>query len=680
MTAFDALLKPFRLKHLTLRNRVMSTAHAPALAENGMPGERYQLYHAEKAKGGIALTMFGGSASVAYDSPATDFAQVSLADDAAIPYLKAFSDRIHGHGAALMTQITHMGRRNRWDTADWLPLIAPTPIREPQHRVMAKEMEDFDFPRVWAAFAAAARRCKDGGLDGLEVFLGGGHLINQFLSPAMNRRTDKYGGSLDNRLRFAFEVLEAVRRAVGDDYIVGVRYSADELLAGGLGQAEMLEVARRLAKSRLIDFLDVNHGHPTDAAGMATIIPGMPFPSAPFLHLASAVKAEIDLPVFHAGRIADLATAARAVADGHVDMVGMTRAHIADPHIVRKLLEGRPDDIRQCVGANYCVDRIFMGGEALCLQNAATTREQTMPHVIAKAARRRRIVVVGAGPAGMEAARVAAERGHAVTLFERSPQTGGQINLAAKATWRENLSGIARWLDGQVRRLPIDLRLGTAATVDAVLALDPDVVVVATGGRPNRGRAKGIENAVSTWDILSGAVTPGENVLVYDENGQHQGASVAEVLATRGAAVELVTPDRMAAEQMGPANYAVHLKELHRLKVLMTPNQRLTQVYKEGNQLVAVLKNVYSGAEEERAVDQIVAEHGTLPEDSLYFALKPGSINEGEVDQDALIAGRPQTTVNNPDGRYQLFRVGDAIASRDIHAALYDSLRLCKDL
>ncbi|MSP83038.1 MAG: FAD-dependent oxidoreductase [Alphaproteobacteria bacterium] len=675
-----ALLTPFQLKHLTLRNRVISTAHAPALAEAGMPGERYQLYHAEKAKGGIALTMFGGSASVAHDSPATDFAQVSLADDAVIPFLKQFSDRVHAHGAALMTQITHMGRRNRWDTADWLPLIAPSPIREPQHRAMAKEIEDFDIARVIAAFAAAARRCRDGGLDGLEVFLGGGHLINQFLSPAMNRRIDKYGGNLDNRLRFAFEVLEAVRKAVGGAYIVGVRYSADELLAGGLDQKEMLEVARRLAKSGLIDFLDVNHGHPIDHAGMATIIPGMPFGSAPFLYLASAVKAEIDLPVFHAGRINDLATAARAIAEGHVDMVGMTRAHIADPHIVKKLMEGRPDDIRQCVGANYCVDRIFLGGEALCLQNPATTREQTMPHVIPRAAARRRVVVAGAGPAGLEAARVSAERGHEVILFERAPHTGGQIAIAAKATWRENLSGIARWLDGQVRRLPVDVRLGAPATAEGIAALAPDVVIVATGGRPNRGRMQGVDHAVSTWDILTGAVPPGENVLVYDENGQHQGASVAEVLAARGATVELVTPDRMAAEQMGGANFAQHMKELYRLNVLITPNQRLTQIYEEGNQLVAVLKNIYTGAEEERTVDQIVAEHGTLPEDGLYFALKPGSSNHGEVDYEALVAGRPQGIVSNPTGRYQLFRVGDAIASRNIHAALYDSLRLCKEL
>jgi NADPH-dependent 2,4-dienoyl-CoA reductase/sulfur reductase-like enzyme len=290
------------------------------------------------------------------------------------------------------------------------------------------------------------------------------------------------------------------------------------------------------------------------------------------------------------------------------------------------------------------------------------------------------VVIAGAGPAGLEAARVSAERGHEVILFEREGRTGGQVNLAAKAGWREGLSGIVRWLDGQVRKLPVDLRLGVEATAESVAALSPDVVIVATGGRPNRGRMAGVERAVSTWDILEGRVPPGENVLVFDENGVHQAPSVAEFLAERGAAVELVTLDRMACEQLGATNAAVHLKELYRLKVVITPNQRVTQIYEEGNQLVAVLKNQFNGQEEERAVDQVVAEFGTLPEDALYVALKPGSTNRGEVDYEALVEGRPQTIATNPAGRYRLFRVGDAIASRDIHAAIYDSLRLCKDL
>jgi 2,4-dienoyl-CoA reductase-like NADH-dependent reductase (Old Yellow Enzyme family) len=679
MAGHDALLKPFTIKGLTIRNRIMSTSHAPGYAEHGVPGERYQLYHEEKAKGGIGLTMFGGSSSISPDSPVTAFGQVSVADDAVVPHLRTFADRVHRHGAAIMCQISHMGRRNRWDAADWLPLVAPSVTREPQHRALPKAMEDFDFTRIIGDFARAARRCRDGGLDGVEVMLAGTHLINQFFAPSLNRRTDEYGGSLDNRMRFAFAVLRAVRKEVGDDFIVGVRMSGDELVDSGLDQAEMLEIARRIAASGLVDFMNVTHAQPADAIGLAINIPNMAFPPAPFLYLASAIKAAVPLPVFHAGKIADMATAARAVEEGHVDLVAMTRAHIADPHIVRKLIEGRPEQIRQCVGANFCIDRLYFGGGALCVQNVATGREATIPHEVPKAEARRSVVIAGAGPGGLEAARVAALRGHRVVLFERDAKVGGQINVAARAGWREALGGISRWLEAEVRRLGVDLRLGAAATPALIEAERPDIVVVATGGRPNKGAFRGTENATTSWDVLTGKVPVAENVLVFDDEGQHQGASVAEFAATRGAAVEIATPDRMVAEQLGATNYAVHLRELHKLKVMMTPNVRLTEVGREGNRLVAVLRHEYSGQEEERLIDQVIAEHGTEPEDELYLALRPGSTNLGEVDYPALIAGRPQTVATNPDGRFRLFRIGDAIASRTIHNAMLDAMRHLKD-
>ncbi len=680
MASYDSLLKPFTLKGLVIRNRIMSTAHAPGYAESGVPGERYQLYHEEKAKGGIGLTMFGGSSSVSPDSPATAFGQVAVTSDAIIPVLREFAARVHRHGAAIMCQISHMGRRNRWDAADWLPLVAPSVTREPQHRALPKEIEDFDITRIIGDYARAARRCRDGGLDGVEVMLAGAHLINQFFSPKWNARTDEYGGSLDNRMRFGMAALGAIRKEVGEDFIVGARLSGDELIEGGLGQEEMLEVARRIAGSGLVDFMNVMHAQPADNIGLALNIPNMAFPPAPFLYLASAIKAAVNLPVFHAGKIADLATAARAIEEGHVDLVAMTRAHIADPHIARKLMEGRPEQIRQCVGANFCIDRLYTGGGALCIQNVATGREQTIPHEVGKASLRKTVVIAGAGPGGLEAARVAALRGHRVILFEREARTGGQINLAAKAPWRDSLTGIVRWLDAEARRRGVNVRLGTAATVEAIEAENPDAVLVATGGRPNKGAFKGDGNAVSTWDVLSGAAHPGENVLVFDDNGQHQGAGVAEHLASRGSLVELATPDRMVAEALGASNFAIHLRELHKLKVVMSPNLRLVEVGREGNQLVAVLRHEYSGHEEERLVDQVVAEHGTLPVDELYFALKPSSSNLGEVDYEALIEGREQSVVNNPDGRFKLWRVGDAIASRNIHAAIYDSMRLCLPL
>jgi NADPH-dependent 2,4-dienoyl-CoA reductase/sulfur reductase-like enzyme len=387
----------------------------------------------------------------------------------------------------------------------------------------------------------------------------------------------------------------------------------------------------------------------------------------------------VDVPVFHAQRVTDLATAARAVSEGHVDMVAMTRAHIADPHLVKKLSEGRADDIRQCVGAGYCIDRIYVGGDALCIQNAATGREATMPHVIPKADVRRKVVVVGAGPGGLEAARVSAERGHHVVLFEKQKLAGGQIGIAAKAGWREALSGIPRWLVGQAQKLGVDLRLGTEATEEQILAEKPDVVIVATGGRPSRGHAKGAEtHAVTTWEVLTGEAEPTGSVLLYDEMGQHNAASTAEVLAKRGCLVELATHDRMVAEEVGTTNQPIHLRELYKLGVVMTPNMELIEIYPEGNRLIAALRNTMTDAEEERVVDRVVVDDGVLPVDALFFELKDGSVNKGVLDQGAIVRGEPQPY--DLSQGYALYRIGDAVAGRNIHAAIYDALRLCKDL
>ncbi|MFD1489293.1 NADH:flavin oxidoreductase [Ancylobacter vacuolatus] len=674
----EALLKPLTIKGLTIRNRVMSTSHAPGYGKDGKPQERYQLYHMEKAKGGIGLTMFGGSSSVAIDSPAAPWNQISVTDDSVIPYFQQFAERVHAHGAKLMIQLTHMGRRTKWDTENWLPTLSASVRREPASRTIPRAMDKHDIRRVVKAFADAARRCKEGGLDGCEISAAHGHLVDQFWSPSVNQRTDEYGGSLENRMRFGKEVLTAMREATGDDYVIGMRMSGDELIADGLNHEDCVAIATEYARAGLVDFLNVVGGQARDEMSHALSLPNMSFPVAPFLYLPSAIKREVDVAVFHAQRVTDLATGARAVAEGHVDMIAMTRAHIADPHLVKKLMEGRDDDIRQCVGAGYCIDRIYVGGDALCLQNAATGREATMPHVIPKAEVARKVVVVGAGPAGLEAARVCAERGHSVVLFEKEAVVGGQVNIAAKATWREALSGIPRWLYGQVQKKGVDIRLGRAATPEDIAAEAPDVVIMATGGVPNLGHAKGHEHAVSTWDILTGRVEPTGSVLLFDEIGGHNAASTAEALAKKGCLVEMVTHDVQIAQEVGTTNKPVHLRELYKLGVVMTPNTELIEIYPEGNRLIAALRNTMTEAEEERVVDRVVVDYGTLPVDALFEALRGASVNDGETDLDALIEGRAPRWTGQKG--FALYRVGDAWTGRNIHAALYDSLRLCKDL
>lgn len=670
----QALFKPLQLKHLTLRNRIMSTSHAVGYAEDGMPGERYQLYQAEKAKGGIGLTMFGGSSSVAADSPLT-FNQIDVSTDRVIPYLEKMAEGIHAHGAHTFCQITHLGRRGRWDVRDWLPLINPSTNREPQHRAYSKEMEDFDFKRVLRQFREAAVRVKNAGIDGVELIASAHHLVDSFLSPIVNQRTDKYGGSLENRMRFGFEVFEELRAAVGDDFILGARIAGDELLSNGLSESECLKIITGYCNSGLLDYINVYQSNGDSFRGLVGMMPDMAYDSGAFLYLASGVKAEVDIPVFHGSAIRDVATAARAVAEGHVDMIAMTRAHIADPHIVNKMREGRDDDIRQCVGANYCVDR---ANGALCIQNASTGREKTMPHDVGRSTVPKKIVVVGGGPAGLEAARVAAARGHTVVLFEKEAQLGGQLRLARALSWRENLSGITRWLEMQNRKLGVDIRLSTAATEAAILAEAPDVVIIATGGTVAPPEFEGSQYMVSSWDILSGKVKPGENVIVYDITGQHQGATVADFMAERGSLVEIVTPDQMIGEEIGGLARVHFMKRLYKNKVIMTISQKINKVYLEGNSMIAVLQEEYSDLQEEREVTQIVYEQGSFPAADLYFALRPQSINMGELDQTAFIAVAPQALVNNPQGKFQLFRIGDAIHSRNVHASIYDGSRLMR--
>jgi len=680
MAVVDPLLQPYRLKHLTLRNRIMSTAHEPAYSEDGMPKDRYRLYHVEKAKGGIALTMTAGSAIVAEDSPAA-FGNLHAYKDEIVPWLARLAEDCHAHGAAVMIQLTHLGRRTNWNKADWLPVLAPSPVREPAHRAFPKEAEDWDIERIIKAYAAAAERMKAAGLDGIELEAYG-HFMDQFWSPATNRRNDEYGGGLDNRLRFTHRVLAAIREAVGDDFIVGVRMVCDEDWERGLSREEGVEIAKRLVASGRIDFLNVIRGHIETDAALVKVIPVQGMASAPHLDFAGEVRAETRFPVFHAARIADVATARHAIAEGKLDMVGLTRAHMADPHIARKIAEGREDAIRPCVGATYCLDRIYEGHEALCIHNPATGREATMPHVITPGdGPRRRIVVVGAGPAGLEAARVSALRGHEVALFEAAGEPGGQIRLAARTRRRRELLGIVDWRMDRCAEAGVTMRFNAFAEAEDVRALDPDVVIVATGGLPNIDILdEGSELAVSSWDILSGDAKPGREALVFDDNGAHPAMQAAEMLAEAGSRVEIVTPERFFAPEIGGLNHVAYARCFQAHGVRITINRRLLALRRAGNRICAVIGSDYLPATEERVVDQVVVEHGTLPLDDLYFALKEESVNRGEVDYRALIEGRPQTIVANPEGRFRLFRIGDAVASRNIHAAIYDALRLCKDL
>lgn len=695
----DPLLQPLTIKGTTLRNRVFSSSHACGLQLDGFPQDAYQAYHEEKARGGIGLSLFGGSSNVDIDSPNV-FSQLNVGTDQIIPHLEKFSERMHAQGAALMCQITHLGRRGDPYAQDWLPTIAPSPVRETLHRAIPREMDRYDINRVVRAYADAARRCEQGGLDGIET-LASAHLIGQFMSPRTNQRRDEFGGSLTNRMRFALLVHEAIRKAVSDDFLVGMRLSVDEAAANGLTAQECIESALILQREGLVDFFDAVFGSMDTVRSLSEeTFPAIGSPLAPWAQAVGAFRQAVGVPVLHAARIADLASARYAVSEGHVDLVGMTRAHLADPHIVAKLARGDEARIRPCVGAQHCQGP----HRPKCLHNPVTGRETSMSHAIAATDKPRKAVVVGAGPGGLEAARVLAERGHDVSIYEAAEHPGGQVILASIEPSRRDLVALIDWRCRELERLGVPMHFNRYITCEEVTELAPDLVILATGGQPNLGFGAGAELCVSAWDVLMRQVRLHGEVLVFDGTGRHPGPSAAALATREGVALQFVSIDSGLGHDLTYGEATTWRKTFSQLGIVPEYERHIVDVVRDGNRLTVTLCNDLTNATETVSVDQVVVDLGTLPDNDLFESLRVHARNHGVTDLHALAENRPQPSippVTAPGAadmgsadidsvdtqgfidsvdtqRFELHRIGDALASRNVHAAIYDAVRLCR--
>ena len=678
----DSLLQSFKLKHLNLKNRIITTSHEPAYNEDGFPKDRYVAYHLERAKGGIAMTMTAGSTVVSKDSPPS-FDNIHAYKDEVVPWIKKLTEAIHDQDCKIMIQLTHLGRRTSWNKGDWLPSISSGKHREPAHKAFPKVAESWDIERIIKEYGDAAERMKEGGMDGVELE-GQGHLIGQFLSPLTNELETEYGGSLENRLRFTLDVLSDIRNKVGQKFIVGIRCVFDEVEKGGITKSDGLKIAKILSDSGLIDYLNINRGRIHTDPILTKHIPIQGMKSAPHLEFAGEIKKEVNLPIFHASKISDVATARYAISNGLVDMIGMTRGHLADPHIVKKIKEKREDDIRPCVGATYCLDRIYQGEEALCIHNAATGRELKFPNIISKSIIKKKIVVVGAGPGGLEAARIAAERGHEVIVFEAAPDPGGQIRLCAKSARRKDMMGIIDWRMQQCIKKNVKFNFNIIAEAQDVINENPDTIIIATGGMPNLElfeTKKDLENVFTSWDIISGDVKLAENILIYDEAGDHTAMQSAEIAIEQGSTVEFMTPDRLISSEIMGMNLTPYLKNLQNKKITYSIAKRLIDVSIKGNKLNATIGSDYDESFKHNSIyDQIFLNYGVKPLDELYFNLVSFSKNEGEVNYTKFIKGQIQNIIKNKNNKFNLYRIGDAVSSRNIHAAIYDALRLVINL
>jgi dimethylglycine catabolism A len=648
---FTHLLSPILVGPLALPNRVLITAHATNYVDaDGLPDARAVHYYAERARGGAGL-MVTGASSVHPSSPRVR-GVVNAQDARVVSAWRLIADAVHAEGGHILVMLTHMGRVGRMP--DMRPLVAPSPLMDGSFRqAVPHELDGREIAELVEAFAAAARRVRESGMDGIELQGAHGYLIAQFLSPLSNRRTDGYGGDLAGRMRFCLEVVDAVRRAVGRDYALGIRLSADELVPGGLGLEESRAIVRRLEVTGSLDFVDVSAGTDSDLMSLAEHIPSMYFPPANLVSFAAAIKPMTGLPVFCAGAIRDPAVAETIVAQGQADMVGMTRAHIADPHVVRKLREGRAEDIRRCIGCmQACLEALANGLPIGCVYNPVTGREAEWAR-LERTARPSRVVVVGGGPAGLEAARVAALRGHHVLLLEALERLGGQLHLAARLPKRENFLEIVSFLSRQVAKLGVDVRLGCRADIETVRAARPDAVVVATGSRP--ALPVGLPGApgalVHVSDVVSGEARAGGHVLVVDQDGHLRGSGVADLLAGQGHRVSIASEQLYVGQGIDLKTLYPLQRRLRQQGVEMLPSTRFAG-WDAGRPVVA---DVFTGAE--RTLTDI---------DTVVWAA-PGRV---VVDLVAPLRG----------AGLEVHPVGDCVAPRRVEHAVHEAHAVARAL
>jgi 2,4-dienoyl-CoA reductase-like NADH-dependent reductase (Old Yellow Enzyme family)/NAD(P)-dependent dehydrogenase (short-subunit alcohol dehydrogenase family) len=646
------LFKPLDLGPFTLRNRLICTGHNPHYDEDGLIGDQQIAFHARKAEGGMALSTTGAT-TVHPSGGMLPEAPLINHDESVIPGYQRLAEAMHEHGARMLVQLIHAASAiasRRGGHVLWAPSQTIGEFaHEPPHVMTTSEIGT-----IVDAFAQASVRVRTAGLDGVELNGFAGALIQQFLSPQTNRRTDEYGGSLENRLRFLTEVITVCREALGKDLALMLKLAGDELYEEGLHLPDMQEIVRHIDELGMIDMYVVASGNNLERFARIDHWPPTPAPHGLHVRLAKGIREVTSTPVAALCRIVDPRYADQLIAEGSCDVVAMVRATLADPDIANKAAAGRFDDIRPCVGANTgCVDRIIAGGEARCIYNPIVGHERQWGS-LPKADVVRKIVVIGGGPAGLEAARVAAERGHQVTLLERTSELGGTARVVARKPGREELIGIPNWLAGQVEKLGVEIHLKTEATVERILAEQPDAVVLATGAHdtpPNEDFGEADIRVATAWSLLDGSVVPGSNVLVVDHSRSDTGCSVAELVADSGGRAEVISRQFHPAIDFGLTNTISLYRRLFRKDVELTAHHDLGSIRDGAVHIV----NCYSGKERRMSdLDMVVFVTVPTPSDELLAPLQAAGV--------------------------EVHAIGDCVAPGDIENATFEGHRVAREL
>ncbi len=658
MTAYPEVFSPIKLRHRTLKNRVVFGAHTVNMSNEGLPGDRHFGYYRERARGGCSMIVV--EPVPAHRTGVLIRGNFLVESDEIIPHFRRITEECHRYDTTMIHQIYHVGGHGDQDNS-WEPYWSPSGMPSMHDPWGSHAMSDTEIEELIEAFVSAARRDKEAGFDGVDIFAGYNCLTDQFWSPVTNKRTDKWGGSLQNRVRFAVEVLSRVRDMAGEDFIIGMTVSGAEPLAGGLSLDDKQEILAYLDERGLMDYVSCGTG--SYLYDFSKIVPSFHFGMKLGVSDAAAFKSVVKNALVTAeSRIKTPENAEEVLSSGQADLVSIVRGQIADPHWVNKAMVGERDNIRPCISCNQiCIGRRFRDYWSSCLVNPSVARESEWGgDRVAKTENSKDILVVGGGPAGLETARVAAEKGHRVKLVEGTGELGGQFRLAAGQPERGEINALLSWYQSQLKRLGVAVEMRKEMTAQEVQKSGADSIVICTGSIPTRTGFQRVyadrdslpgvdqENVCTVHDVLDGSIMPCTNILLLDDiDGWWPATGTALHLAEQRHYVTIVTASEKAAARLDNCLMGDTTRErLSRFGIEVL----LATSLESWNGETATLVDLYSGEKEEREFESLVLATTNTSENRLYSELENSGLD--------------------------LYQVGDVVAARTAHMAIFEARKL----